>query len=242
MTDRTAADWSGIIAGLGLDVDKASAALAMLDAERSPLPLAAATGDVAAGKALVAIDRRRQELRARIDLLRDGIEDARARHAAAVAAEAEAQAAERLAAARVIALRVLAVDRDKIAAGFALIREGFEERHELVLSLAKTGQLDGAKHLKLRNRTMIGAALHHAGLDAHLPIDRVQSRHWQSIETWDNRWLSGLLPAGSAPPAPPQEPPLPPPSSPPEGDGMSEADWEAAEEREAARSFGRRAA
>jgi hypothetical protein len=236
MTDRTAEDWSGIIAGLTLDLDKATATLAELDAERAPLPLAAATGDAAAGKALVAIDRKRQELRQRIDLLGDGLVDARTRYGAAEAAEAADRAAARLEAARGIAGEVMALDRDEIDPLLVRLGQALARRGELVRSLGAHGQLDGSRNRKLRNQTMLLAALHHAGLGAHLPIARIPSHHWTSLEGWDSRWLAGLLPpAANLPPAP--EPPPPPPPPTPSGPELDEAAWERLEEREAARSF-----
>lgn len=242
MTDRTAADWDQVLTDLGRDLDKATGALGALDVERQPLPLLAATGDSDAGKALASIDRRRQDLRARIDLLRDGLEDARARHRAAVAAEAEAQAAARLAAARLIALEIKALDHDEIDPAMARLEQAMTRRRELVMSLSQHGALTTTHANKLRNQTMMSASLHYAGLHHHLPLARVPSHFWTSLEEWDVRWLAPLLPAGSVPSAPVPQPSLPPLPPAPEGGGMTEEQWEAAEEREAARSFGRRAA
>jgi hypothetical protein len=218
-------------------LEKATAGLAELDEDRRPLPLRMATGDTAAARVLGAIDRKRAELRQQIDMLRDGIEDARARHAAALAAEAEERAAGRLEAARGVAAEVMELDAE-IDPLLARLAQAFARRGELVRSLAAHGQLDGSRSRKLRNQTMLLAAVHHAGLAAHLQLPRVAPHHWSSLQGWDSRWLADLLPASSAPPPPPEPPPLPPPAPPPSsGPELSEADWERLEEREARRSF-----
>lgn len=53
--------------------------------------------------------------------------------------------------------------------------------------------LDSTYYGKLRNRTMMAAAMHAAGLSGHVPLQAVSSHHRTTLENWTRRMLGYLL-------------------------------------------------
>jgi hypothetical protein len=121
---QDAGHWQDVIERLRLDRADAVAAELAAARDSGAAALPATLGDPKAVARLAEADEREAAAGRRIKQLDAALADASGQLRAVQEAQREAEAAARLEAARGIALRILEVDRDKIGAGLAMLREG----------------------------------------------------------------------------------------------------------------------
>jgi hypothetical protein len=186
--ERSAQDWAAVLAGLDADLAKALAALELVEREREPLPLPAATGDKKALVRLAELDERRQALGRQRDMLQDALRAGRDRLATAQQAEAQAREAVRLERLREAALAQigLAAEVDRAAQVLAQALRHFDAGLD---AMAPHG-LDPGIRRKLGNGTVRAGSMHVAGLSGLLPLPPVSTGHRATWEGWSRQMLA----------------------------------------------------